>query len=95
MSDLTHFRDHCRTMATAEHKPECPSLTAKPPPRTYPLYDDEGNICALGINLEAVSWRPPACDGCNPDIDRTLFARLAAEVDDYLTDDPTLFEGER
>lgn len=23
MSDLTRFRDHCRTMATAEHKPEC------------------------------------------------------------------------
>jgi hypothetical protein len=38
-------------------------------------------------------WRwkhpDPDCDGCNPQADRDLFARLADEVDTYLhTDDP-------
>lgn len=31
MSDLTRFRDHCSQMANAEHKPDCPSLTARNP----------------------------------------------------------------
>ncbi len=26
MSDLTRFRDHCRRMATAKHRPDCKSI---------------------------------------------------------------------
>lgn len=90
MSALTAFRDHCRKMAAAEHKPECPSLTAVPPPRIYPKYDEDGYIYAMGINLEALSWKPPPCDGCLSDADRALFARLAGEVDTYLDGQLTL-----
>lgn len=66
MSELESFRDYCRTMSTARHKPDC-SL-----PRPGYWLDIKPN---------------PKCPGCNSEADRALFARLAAEVDEYLTDD--------
>lgn len=65
MSDLTAFRDHCRKMATAEHKPECKAL--------------------VETRWQTRTFYPnPDCGGCNPAADRTLFNRLAGEVDEYL-----------
>lgn len=91
MSALTEFRNHCRKMATVEHKPECPSLPANRPhwPTWAAVYGDDGE-------LEALRWngpRPPvpACDGCNSADDRALFARMASEVDDYLAPQVDLF----
>lgn len=80
MSDLTTFRDHCRKMQTAEHKPECPSLRA--PGWVVPTPGYSGRMW-MGL----MPWTPPACDGCNPLGDRELFARLADEVDAYLHPD--------
>lgn len=80
---LDAFREHCRRMATAEHKPECPSLPANIPywPAWHSIFDEAGNVTALGWNGPPPP--PPTCDGCNSDADRALFARLAAEVDEY------------
>ena len=77
MSDLTGFAEHCRTMATAEHKPECHT--------TEHVKDMWGGF------YKAIHPNPD-CGGCNSAEDRTLFARLAAEVDDYLSvaDEPML-----
>lgn len=102
MSDLTRFRDHCREMATAEHKPECPSLTAVEPywpPGGWDLIDDEGDWCArsgkpstgLGWLGPKPKWEPPTCGGCLTDADRALFAQMAGEVDDYLAPQVDLF----
>lgn len=87
MSQLTAFRDHCRKMADAEHKPECPSLPANIPywPAWHGIYDDAGDIEALGWNGPPPS--APTCAGCNSDTDRALFARMAAEVDQHLDRD--------
>lgn len=76
MSDLTAFRDHCRKMAAADHKPECPSL--KKPGWVVPEPGQAGEWMGL------VRYFPPGCDGCNPAVDRDLFERLAGEVDEYL-----------
>lgn len=38
-------------------------------------------------SLRTPAYTPPTCDGCVPENDRALFARLAAEVDEYLTPD--------
>lgn len=95
MSDLTRFRDHARKMSTAEHKPECPMLTAKAPywpPGGWAPVDEDGNWttdvgvpAGLGWLGPKPPWSPPHCDGCMSDEDRARFAALAAEVDDYLT----------
>lgn len=88
MSDLTAFRDHCAAMATAEHKPECkwPNLAA---------VEAKNRLQAKFERLfdEPKGTRPRVihCPGCNPQADRELFARLAAEVDDYLDPHPTLW----
>lgn len=80
MSELERFRDHCREMAEAEHKPECRVFVeVKPWPRWAPAH-----------------WQhpDPDCLGCNLSDDRDLFRRLADEVDAYLTDDDApLWEG--
>ena len=72
MSDLQAFRDHCRRMATATHKPECRIWVTIPPRRAWGWPGGEWVIPA------------PDCGGCVSDADRALFASLAAEVDDYL-----------
>lgn len=95
MSDLTTFRDHCRTMAEAQHKPECPSLGPKSRPVWEPVYDreaypDDGIPAAL--RYRGHTPPPPTCDGCVTDAERALFALLAAEVDGYLDPHPTLWE---
>ena len=70
-SDLERFRDHCREMATAVHKPTCHGHR----PSTWGW--------AREIHPD------PKCPGCVTDADRALWARLAAEIDAYLTTDDT------
>lgn len=83
MSDLTTFRDHCVAMTTAEHKPECEARLQDWTDRSFRFrYFD---IPDPGPR--------PECPGCVTDADRALFARLAAEVADYLDPHPTLWEG--
>jgi hypothetical protein len=90
MSGLSDFRDHCRRMATAEHKPECPSLGPKSRPVWESVYeDDSGMPCAL--RLAGFTEPPPRCSGCNSPEDQAMFARLADEVDDYRSGDLVLF----
>ena len=84
MSDLTEFRDHCRRMANGGPTP--PSRTAY---WCTPVY-------VRGLPGEHVQCMEGAescrCD-CHPrpvpptDAERALFARLADEIDDYLTPD--------
>jgi hypothetical protein len=83
VSDLEQFRDHCRKMAVAVHTPECEARLAawKTQRRTRFYWDvpDPGPR--------------PECDGCLSSSDKELFARLADEVDAYLThDDAPLWE---
>lgn len=79
MSELSKMRDHCRRMASAEHKPECPSLDTNLP--NWVL--DETN--------SFMTWIPapprPVCDGCVTTGERELFCQLADEIDVYLTGD--------
>ena len=101
---LASDAEHYRRMATAEHKPECPSLTAVEPywpPGGWAPIDAEGNWCTgpgiptgLGWLGPKPEWSPPSCPGCNPPADRALFARLADEVDAHLAPQPDLFGGE-
>lgn len=90
---LERYRDHCRRMAEAEHKPECPSLTAVEPywpPGGWVPIDKDGNWDFGGNGMHGLGWlgpkpkwEPPKCDGCNPESDRALFRRLAEEADEY------------
>jgi len=70
MSDLSAFRDHARTMSTAEHKGTCQGR------REHHNFPD-GRLV----------YPDPACPGCVSDADRALWARLADEVDAYLSHD--------
>lgn len=81
MSGLTRFRDHCRRMSTAEHKPECPSLTAREPHWDAWILAEDGK--SMTWRGPKPPWTPPTCDGCLTDADRALFERLADEVDAY------------
>lgn len=87
MSDLTAFRDHARAMAQAQHKPDCPSLTARepywPPGGWVPM---DGNDPMNGLRWIGPKppWSPPDCDGCVTNADREMWARLADEIDHYL-----------
>lgn len=87
MTDLEQFRDHCRAMVTAEHKPECPMLTAVEPywpPGGWDWTDWTDLSKGLTWIGPKPKWEPPHCDGCNPEADRALFARLATEADEYI-----------
>lgn len=85
MITLKSFREHCQQMAEAEHKPDCPSITAKEPhwDAWIPRYDDKGWPSSMVWRGPKPKWEPPTCDGCNSDADRALFARMAAEVEGY------------
>lgn len=85
MIRLSTFREHCAAMATAEHKPDCPSLTAREPhwDAWAVRYDDDGHPSSMAWRGPKPKWEPPTCDGCNPESDRTLFAQMAAEVERY------------
>lgn len=75
MSDLTSFRDHCRSMAAdGAHLAACLSLRPRVSAWAARFADQE-------------PFEPPACPGCVPAADRALFQRLADEVDAYLTED--------
>lgn len=92
MIRLDTFRRHCDEMAVAEHKPDCPSITAKEPywPMWAPI-DDDGNwaersgkpMVGLGWLGPKPKWEPPKCDGCNSEDERALFAQMAREVVNY------------
>jgi hypothetical protein len=96
---LTCFRDHAARMAEADHKPDCPHVTAVKPywPR-WGAIDENHEWCAktgkpmvgLGWLGPEPPWERPPCDGCVTDDDRALWRRLAAEVDAYVDGD--LFE---
>ena len=93
MSELETFRDHCRKMAKAEHRPECASLRPGPYWSAWAAgsLDQAGNIASLVWLGPKPEWQPAPCD-CNlNDADRALFARLAGEVDAYLGDDEPLW----
>lgn len=78
MSDIAAFGAHARAMSTAQHKPECCGRRPNPNPRW---------------GSAATVYPDPACPGCVTDADRALWARLADEVDAYLTpeDEGVLF----
>lgn len=89
MSDLTKFRDYSRVMAQGGHSDECVIGSAEAKRR-------------WGYFRMFREWEPkwgPRPDGpprpCEGDCvsagDRALFARLAAEVDEYLAPQPDLF----
>jgi hypothetical protein len=88
VSDLTQFRDHCRKMAAAEHKPEC-------------KWTSRAGVEAFNrqqTSFEHMFGEDPAsrsravhCEGCVTDADRALFAQMAGEVDDYLAPQVDLF----
>lgn len=81
-SSLSQFRDHCRRMAKALHKPECPSLA-------------EWRPWVPDLESDHLRWKrndpKPTCDGCNSAEGRALFGQLADEVDDYLAPQVDLF----
>ena len=81
MIRLSTFREHCAAMAKAEHKPDCPALTAKKPYWQAWALTDGGR--AMVWRGPEPPWEPPTCDGCNPESDRALFAQMAAEVERY------------
>lgn len=68
-------------MAVAEHKPDCPSLTAKKPFWWHFHLSEDGH--SMFWRGPEPKWEPPKCDGCNPESDRALFARMAEEVAHY------------
>lgn len=81
MSDLTRFRDHCAAMATSDHRQDCIDRQT-----------------AWRDRMQLRRWwdipdpgPEPVCDGCMTPTDRELFARLAAEVDDYRSPQVDLF----
>jgi hypothetical protein len=83
---LDTFREHCQRMSTAQHKPECPSLTARKPywpPGGWVPTDGNDPMNGLTWLGPEPAWSPPECDGCLTDADRALFGRLAAEVETY------------
>lgn len=89
---LTTLRDHCRRMADAEHKDDCPALTAREP--HWDMWAEvvkHGQISGLRWRGPKPKWTPPTCDGCNPAAERALFARIAGEIDDYRGDQLALF----
>lgn len=96
MSALERFRDYCRVMAATEaHLPDCESL--RPAERARPIWHvvsgEDGIPSQMVWGGVVPAYTPPTCDGCVPENDRALFARMAAEIDEYLTtDDAPLWE---
>lgn len=74
-----------REMAEAEHKPDCPSLTAKEPFwSAWAIEMEDGAPARMRWRGPRPKWEPPTCDGCNSQGDRDLFSRLASEVESYV-----------
>lgn len=98
-TDLELHRDHCRKMATAQHKPEC-CRCGKPyccgclrHPPAHPGWSWAVEAWAMHAVTCPGSPSAPPCPGCVSDAERVLWARLADEVDAYLTtDDSALWE---
>lgn len=91
---LKRLRDYSRRMAEAEHKDECPSLTAKEPYWSpWVLDEDNGGFTWRGWRKP--KWERPRCDGCNPAEDRALFGQIANELNQYLGDQLVLFGDDR
>lgn len=102
MSDLTQLRDHARRQAASEHQANCDGR-AEPPTPGYPVRvahcdntDPHG-----GHQWSEVITRPDGtgaingptllcrgiCGGCQSDADQQMWARIADEIDTYLTGD--------
>jgi hypothetical protein len=83
VSELTTFRDHARRMATSGHKPECEGTPERVAERTRNRMGYRAIFREHHPKLEPIE----PCPGCVTDADRALWARLAAEVDAYLSHD--------
>ena len=92
MSELGAFRDHCRRMAEAEHRPECASLRPEPYWVAWALSPDGMTMYWRGPKPP---WSPAACDCHLTDAERALFARLADEIDAHLSNDDEPLWGEQ
>lgn len=84
-TELERFRDHCREMAAGGHSDECKQAHEQARQRW-------GHFMLFREWPEKWGERPsrspqPCPGGCVSEVDQALFARLAAEVDDYLTSD--------
>lgn len=87
---VERYRDHCARMADAQHKPECPSLTAVEPywpPGGWTWTDRADFSKGMSWLGPKPHWEPPKCDGCLTDDERALFAQLAGEADRYIQGD--------
>lgn len=78
-SDLHAYAAHCRQMASAKHRPDCPPGHRRR--RWINEFGDDGII--TGGHTQ-----PPACAGCVTDEDRARWAMLAAEAEAYLRREP-------
>ena len=96
MSTLTTFRDHCRAMAKAEHRPECAHLRPEPFWQAWDLINgDDGIATGMFWRGPKPAWEPAPCDCHLSDDERALFTRLADEVDAYLTEEDEPLWGEQ
>ena len=71
MSELTTFRDHARIMSLRKHRPDC---------LLWKKVGHYAHLCS-----DECTHPEPRCPGCVTDADRALWARLADEVDAYLS----------
>ena len=93
MSTLTTFRDHCRAMADGGHSPDCLVMTEKARSNWgyFRMFREWPEVWG-----EQPTGPPTLCGGgCVNSADRELFARLADEVDAYLTDEDEPLWGEQ
>lgn len=80
---LERYRDHCRAMATAEHRPECPwsnpeKAERENKPRPVWRLSDDGHGLVWG-GMTAPVHEP--CDGCITDAERVMWAAMADEAE--------------
>lgn len=97
-SRIEQLRKHAEKMAGAEHRPDCPHVTAVEPywpPGGWAEIDENGEWCAhsglactgLGWLGPKPPWSPPPCDGCVSDDERRSWRQLAAEAAAYADGD--------
>lgn len=86
MSELSVFRDHCRTMAAWKSGRGCERCRGNHNPWTVTTWREPNHDACQGGDCRCECRKPSKAD-------RALFKRLADEVDAYLTadDDEGLF----
>lgn len=100
MSDLTQLRDHARRQAASEHQANCDGTTEPRTPgysRAHPCDNAEPHTAHMWA-VEITNGRGETlrgrellcrgiCGGCQSDADQQMWARIADEIDTYLTGD--------